>query len=131
MQALGRGSSSREEIEAKAARLLVKLNTDPAVQDEAELSVWIEADPRHAIAYARAEAAWESAEVLKSASADNDLPTIAFIASEQQRRLSRNIMIAVGVAVILFIIAAIFSIRTVDEADHQETRIGELRVRSA
>ncbi|GLV27661.1 hypothetical protein TomTYG75_01880 [Sphingobium sp. TomTYG75] len=110
---------------------MVRLNTDPAAQDEAELSAWIEADPQHAIAYARAEAAWESAEVLKSATADNDLPTIALIASEPQRRLSRNIMIAAGVAVILFIIAAIFSVRTVDDADHQETRIGELRFRSA
>lgn len=131
MQALGRGSSSREEIEAKAARLLVRLNTDPTAQDEAELSAWIEADPQHAIAYARAEAAWESAEVLKSAAADKDLPTIALIASEPQRRLSRNIMIAAGVAVILLIIVAIFSVRTVDNTDHQETRIGEMLLRSA
>ncbi|WP_449474697.1 hypothetical protein [Sphingobium chungangianum] len=68
--------------------------------------------------------------MLKSATADNDLSTIALIASEP-RHLSRNIMIAAGVAVILFIIAAIFSVCTVDDADHQETRIGELRFRSA
>ena len=128
MQASGAGSSYRSEIEAEAARLLARANTDPTAQDEAELSAWIEADPRHAIAYARAESAWESAEVLKSATADVDLPTIA---SEPQRRLSRNIMIAAGVAVILFIIAAIFSIRTVDNAGHQEMRIGETPLRSA
>lgn len=131
MQASGRGSSSREEIEAEAARLLVRLNADPTAQDEAELSAWIEADPQHAIAYARAEAAWEFAERLKSATADFGLPTIAHTTSEPQRRLSRNIMIATGVAVILFIIAAIFSVRTVDNADHQETRIRERPLRSA
>ena len=131
MQASGAGSSYRSEIEAEAARLLARANTDPTAQDEAELSAWIEADPQHAIAYARAEAAWESAEVLKSATADNDLPTTAHIASEPQRRLSRSIMIAAGVAVILFIIAAIFSVRTVDNADHQEMRIGEMPLRSA
>ena len=56
---------------------------------------------------------------------------MADIVSEQQRRLSRNIMIAVGVAVILLIIAVIVTVRTVNDVDDHETRIGEIRVRSA
>ncbi|GLV21000.1 sigma factor regulator FemR [Sphingobium sp. TomMM35A] len=128
MQASGPGSNSREEVEAEAARLLAKLNSNPTAQDEADICAWIEADPRHAIAYARAEAAWEAAERLKSAAADVNLPPVSeVVTEEQQRRLSRNIMIVAGIAVILFILAAIVTVRTFNDVDHHETRIGEIR----
>ncbi|HWV12725.1 MAG TPA: FecR domain-containing protein [Sphingobium sp.] len=128
MQASGAGSNSREEIEAEAARLLARLNSNPTPQDEAEICAWIEADPSHAIAYARAEAAWEAAERLKSAAAEVNLPPIVeVVTEEQQRRLSRNIMIVAGVAVILFILAAIVTIRTFTDVDHHETRVGQIR----
>jgi transmembrane sensor len=88
----------------------------------------VEADPRHAIAFARAEAAWEAAERLKSAAAEVNLPPMAEIASEeQQRRLSRNIMMAAAAAVILFIVAAVVTVRTFNGVDRYETRIGEIR----
>lgn len=110
MQASGPGSS-REEIEAEAARLLARLSNSPTAQDEADLCAWIEADPQHAIAYARAEAAWEAAERLKSAAAGVSLPPMTKIfREEQQRLLSRNIIIAVGIAVILFVVAAIITV---------------------
>ncbi|AMK18258.1 MULTISPECIES: FecR family protein [Sphingobium] len=128
MQASGPGSNSRDGIEAEAARLLARLNNDPTPQDEAELCAWVEADPRHAVAFARAEAAWEAAERLKSAAAAVNLPPMAEIVSEeQQRRLSRNIMIAAGVAVLLFILAAIVTVQTFNDVDRYETRIGEIR----
>lgn len=128
MQASGPGSNSREQVEAEAARLLARLNSNPTAQDEAEVCAWIEADPLHAIAYARAEAAWEAAERLKSAAAEVNLPPIVeVVTEEQQRRLSRNIMIVAGVAVILFIFAAIVTVRTFSGVDHHETQIGEIR----
>jgi transmembrane sensor len=115
VQASGPGSSSRDEIEAEAARLLARLNSDPSPEDEAALCAWVEAE-------------WEAAERLKSAAAEVTLPPMAEIVSEeQQRRLSRNIMIAAAVALVLFILAAIVTVQTFNDVDRYETRIGEIR----
>ncbi|BBF70392.1 FecR family protein [Sphingomonas bisphenolicum] len=130
MQASEPGSSNggRDAMEAQAARLLARLNNAPTSEDEAEICAWIESDPRHAVAFARAEAAWEAAERLKSAAADITLPPLAAIVSEeQQRRLSRNIMIAAAVAVLFFLVAAIVTVRTFSGMDRYQTGIGEYR----
>ena len=130
MQAWQPGSSNadRDAIEAQASRLLARLYSDPTPEDESDICVWIESDPRHAVAFARAEAAWEAAERLKSAAADVTLPPLAQIVSEeQQRRLSRNIMIAAAVAVLFFLVAAIVTVRTFSGIDRYQTDIGEWR----
>jgi transmembrane sensor len=112
----------------EAARLLARLNSDPTPQDEDEICAWIEADPRHGVAFARAEAAWEAAERLKSAAAEVNLPPLeAIVSEEQQRRLSRNIMIAAGIAIAFFIVAAIVTIRTFSGVDRYETAVGQIR----
>lgn len=124
----GSGSAEWSAIEAQASRLLARLNSDPSPEDEAEICAWVEADPKHGVAFARAEAAWEEAERLKSAAADVTLPPLAQIVSEeQQRRLSRNIMIVAAVAVTLFIIAAVVTIHTFSGVNRYETRIGQMR----
>jgi transmembrane sensor len=121
------GYESRDRIEAEAARLLARLNSAPTPAEEAEICRWIESDPSHAVAFARAESAWEAAERLKSAAADVRLPTMAAIVSEeQQRRLSRNIMITAAAAVILFVVAAIVTICTFTGVDHYETGVGQI-----
>lgn len=80
------------------------------------------------MAFARAEAAWEAAERLKSAAADVTLPPLqAIVSEEQQRRLSRNIMVAAAVAVMLFIVAAIVTVRTFSGVERHATAIGEMR----
>ncbi|MCI4589647.1 FecR domain-containing protein [Sphingobium sp. BYY-5] len=119
---------NRDAIEAEAARLLARLNSDPTPEDEAEICEWIEADPRHAVAFARAETAWEAAERLKSAAADISLPPLQpIISEEQQRRLSRNIMAAAAIAVLLFIVAAIVTVRTFSGIERYQTAIGQMR----
>ncbi|BBD97851.1 DUF4880 domain-containing protein [Sphingobium amiense] len=124
----GSGSGEWSAIEAQAARLLARLNSNPSPQDEADICTWVESDPRHGVAFARAEAAWEEAERLKSAAADVTLPPLAAIVSEeQQRRLSRNIMAVAAVAVLLFIIAAVVTIRTFTGVNRYETAIGQMR----
>lgn len=53
---------------------------------------------------------------------------MALIVSEdQQRRLSRNIMIAAAVSVLLFIVAAIVTVRTFSGMERYETSVGEIR----
>jgi transmembrane sensor len=130
VQASAPGSQfgDRTAIEAEAARLLTRLNSDPTPQDEAEICAWIEAHPAHAVAFARAEAAWDAADRLKSAAAEVTLPPLeAIVCEEQQRRLSRNIMVAAAVAVLLFIVAAIVTVRTFSGVDRYETAVGEMR----
>ncbi len=88
----------------------------------------MESDPRHALAFARAESAWEATERLKSAAAEVKLPPLEAIASEeQQRRLSRNIMIVAAIAVALFAAAAIVTIYTFSGVERYESRTGEIR----
>lgn len=119
---------SRKRIEAEAARLLVKSEADPSSETQLEIDAWLEADPRHAIAYARAEMAWEATDRLKSAAADLSLPPRqVYVSEEQQRRISRNIMIAAAVSVLLFIVAAVVTVRTFSGVDHFATDIGQTR----
>ncbi len=130
MQASGPKSNCEDrcQVEAEAARLLARLNSDPTAQDEAEICAWLEADSRHAVAFAQAEAAWEATERLKSSAADVTLPPIeSFVSEEYQQRLSRNIMIAAAVAVLLFIVAAVVTVRTFNGIDRYETQVGEIR----
>lgn len=62
----GSGKDNRQENEAEAARLLVCLQSEPSEYERSQVYAWIEASPAHAVAFARAEAAWEQAERLKA-----------------------------------------------------------------
>ncbi|WP_267433081.1 FecR domain-containing protein [Sphingomonas sp. GM_Shp_1] len=57
----------RSQIEAKAAQFVIALDQsdDPALRREVD--AWIAADPRHAVAFARAECAWEAGALLDPA----------------------------------------------------------------
>lgn len=80
------------------------------------------------MAFAQAEVAWEAAERLKSSAAKVKLPPLAAIIDEEaQRRLSRNIMVAAAVAVMLFIVAAVVTVRTFTGIARYETGVGEIR----
>lgn len=121
-------SKDRDGIEAQAARLLARLKSAPSPADEAEIYAWIDADPRHAVAFARAEMGWEAAERLKSSAANISLPPPeAVISEEVQRRITRNVLIATVIAVLLFIVAAIVTIRIFNGVDRHETAIGQMR----
>ena len=67
-----RGDPSREEIEEQAILRLIALGSDPSPAAEAELAEWIARDPAHAVAFARAELAWEEAARLKAGQAGGD-----------------------------------------------------------
>ena len=61
-----RHNLSKDEIEEKSARLLVKLIRCPDAATREEVYRWIDECPAHAVAFAQAEAAWEAAERLKT-----------------------------------------------------------------
>ncbi|MBN8850085.1 MULTISPECIES: FecR domain-containing protein [unclassified Sphingomonas] len=52
-------ANGRKAIRDEAATWVVRLDADPRLRPEA--NAWIDADPRHAVAFAEAEAAWEAA----------------------------------------------------------------------
>ncbi|MCJ2183001.1 FecR domain-containing protein [Novosphingobium sp. 1949] len=62
-------TASGEELETQAARLAVRLpDADPA--EARAIMAWVAQSPRHAIAFARAEAAWKDCERLKALGPD-------------------------------------------------------------
>lgn len=72
--------------------------------------------------------AWDATERLKCSAADISLPPPETIVSEEdQRRISRNIMIAAGIAILLFIVAAIVTVYTFSGVDRYETAIGQMQ----
>jgi transmembrane sensor len=53
-----------EAIYEEASRRFVRRERSPEVQPDHDLAVWLEADPRHAAAYAEIADAWEQSQVL-------------------------------------------------------------------
>jgi len=64
---------NRQEIEAEAARILARLQSEPSDTERADLYLWIDAHPAHAVAFAQAELAWEQSERLKASTQTFDL----------------------------------------------------------
>jgi len=54
-------ATNRAETEQQAADYVVALSHDPSRQLQAEVAEWIKRSPGHAVAFARAERAWEMA----------------------------------------------------------------------
>ncbi len=52
-------------LDEQAAHNFVRLQADPDPAERESILRWIAADPRHAVAFARIEAAWEAAALLK------------------------------------------------------------------
>lgn len=122
--------ADRQSIEAEASRLLVRLSLDPSTEERDSIYRWIEACPSHAVAFARAEAAWDNAERLKagpredlSAAAFAHLPT-PYVASAGS---SHRVFAAAVFAVLLFITAAVVTVRTLNDVDKYNTAVGEVK----
>lgn len=90
----------REEIEAKAASLAVRL-PDAGEAERAEIMAWVEQSPDHAVAFARAEAVWKGAEQLKALGFDlppddDDVPEDMAVPIEAGQGISRRGVILAG-----------------------------------
>lgn len=60
----GRGAKSDEAVRREASEWVALIRDADAAVDRAAFERWCAADPRHPVAYARAERAWESAALL-------------------------------------------------------------------
>lgn len=119
----------RQEIEEEAARLVVELAgaTDAAAREQA--IAWAAQSPVHAVAFARAEVAWESAARLRAAPpalADTDAEGDGS-AERQARRFRFGRRAALGGLVAASIVGGltIVQLQGIAGVDRYETGIGE------
>ena len=122
------------EIEQQAAEYLAALVDDPSNEISERLANWIARDPAHAVAYARAEAAWEAAARLKGnapsaidepGEPDEPQATAAPAPVSQPYRPTRRHVLAGGA--IAASVAAIATVSLRPRGDRLETRVGEIR----
>ena len=72
----GRTGRARRKIEEQAVLRLIALGDDPTGDAAMSAYGWVARDPAHAVAFARAEMAWEEAARLKSDKAHQAVRTL-------------------------------------------------------
>lgn len=106
----------------------MRLSLEPSPEEEKAAYAWIEADPRHAVAFARAEAAWDNADRLKGSGKDEIKAADASVKAARAARASSRQMLAMATAALLiFLVAAGVTIRTFNDITKYSTRIGEVK----
>lgn len=108
----------RPAIDEQAAAYVARLacDADPAARQE--IYAWVSADPRHAVAFARMEAAWEASERLRAAP-----PSLEPVSGGRRRTFILGAAAAASAAV-----AATVGWRLLDNGERYRTRVGERRV---
>jgi transmembrane sensor len=119
----GQPTSQRAQIEAEASRLVVRLSLDPGPEETEAIYRWIDASSAHAIAFARAEAAWEASDRLKAGLRDAPVEPDPPVA----RRLSRRMFAGAMIAASLFVAATVVTVHTLNDVDKYSTDVGEVR----
>jgi transmembrane sensor len=115
-------SQDRQAIDDKAAAFVARLAGGVSPAERQEIYGWVGADPRHAVAFARMEAAWESAARLRAA--PPPLEAQAF-AGRRGAAVSRRLMIGAGLAAASLGVAATVSWRLLANVDLHRTGVGE------
>ncbi len=120
-------NSDRQEIEQAAARLALELagRTDAAAREE--LNDWLAKGPHHAVAYARARAAWQAAERLKSAPPVLEPEAIAGPAGRFEAFLMRRRIVVSMLSASVAALAAVIAIQAATSVERFHTGIGETR----
>ena len=119
----------RPAIEDPAAAYVARLACDAGPVERQEVYAWVSADPRHAVAFARMEAAWEASERLRAA--PPSLEPVAVARPEGRRAASsagrRTFLLGAGTAASAAV-AATVGWRLLDNVERYRTRVGERRI---
>lgn len=105
----------------------MRLNLDPDEAEREAICRWIDSNPAHAIAFARAEAAWECAERLKASAQDHPDLTDPQPVVIQPTGISNRMLAAAMIAMFVFLAAVGVTIRTLNDVDKYSTEIGEVK----
>lgn len=116
---------TRDSIETQAAAYLAASLGDPDPATRLTITDWIERDPRHAVAYAQAEMAWDAGERLKG----QDLSASVSIRSDPMPKAQgltrRRLVAGASVAAAAVLAAPMFVL--LGRATRYSTAIGEAR----
>jgi transmembrane sensor len=103
------------------------LHGDADARERQAIFEWIDADPRHAVAFARMEAAWEAGERLR-ASPPSIEPPEAAVEFDGKSPVSRRALIGGSIAASVAAVGATAAWRYASDVDLYHTRLGERRV---
>jgi len=120
----------RQAIDDQAAAYVARLACGVSPAERHEIYEWVGADPRHAVAFARMEAAWEASErlcaappSLEAAAESDPVSRPGVAAGSNRRRLMFGSLAAASAAV-----AATVGWRLLDNVELHRTGVGERRV---
>jgi transmembrane sensor len=124
------GPESRQAIEEQASAFVARLQGDVGARERQAIRDWIEADPHHAVAFARMEAAWEAGERLRACPPPVEAePAQAEvgITSTPRPLLSRRSILAGSAAATLVAAVGTAIWRYAQDVELYRTRLGERR----
>jgi transmembrane sensor len=102
------------------------LHGDADARERQAIFEWIEADPRHAVAFARMEAAWEAGERLRASPPSIEVPEAPADLSDTPA-VSRRVLIGGSIAASIAAVGATAAWRYAGDVDLHHTRLGERR----
>jgi transmembrane sensor len=119
----------RQAIDEQASAFVVRLQSGADASERRAILDWIEADPRHAVAFARMEAAWEAGERLRASppsveTADESLDP----ANLDDPPVSRRLLIGGFLAASVVAAAGTAAWRYASDVQLHHTRLGERRI---
>jgi transmembrane sensor len=117
----------RQAIDDQASAFVVRLQEGAGASERQAIADWIEADPRHAVAFARMEAAWEAGGRLRASPPPIEAPDAA-VDIDGKLRVSRRTLVGAGLAASIATVGATVAWRYVGDVDLHHTRLGERRV---
>lgn len=119
-------AEERQAIEAEAARLYLKARESNVEEDWDAAYRWVELNPAHGVAFAKAEAGWELTERLRESAPPVGPEAIAGPAGRFEALFSRRTMGALLAATVLGTIGTV-AIQKWAVVDRYRTAIGEER----
>ncbi|UAL09249.1 FecR family protein [Caulobacter segnis] len=127
MTASPAGPESRQAIEAQASEFVARLQGDVDARARRAIHDWIEADPHHAVAFARMEAAWEAGERLRACPPPVEAkPEPEAAAAPHPFLTRRNILIGSAAATLVAAVGTAIW-RYAQDVELYRTRLGERR----
>lgn len=118
-------AQARDAIETRAANYLAASLNDPDSATRLAIADWIESDPRHAVAYAQAEVAWEAGERLKGQDFSTPAPRRPSPALASQGITRRRLVAGASIAAAAVVVAPVFV--WLGRSTRYSTAVGEAR----
>ncbi|KQV56802.1 MULTISPECIES: FecR family protein [unclassified Caulobacter] len=117
----------RQAIDDQASAFVVRLQEGASASERQAIADWIEADPRHAVAFARMEVAWEVGDRLRASPPPIEAPEAATDVDDKPR-VSRRALVGAGLAASIATVGATVAWRYASDVDLHHTRLGERRI---